>query len=75
MATETNIETLGCGCEWQMDSPELVARCAVPCPAHLRDRGRQGLLPKPLPADFTFVDWISRNVRRQPGVGGASTAP
>ncbi len=66
MATETKVETLGCGCEWQIDIPELVARCALPCVDHPRDRGRQGLLPKPLPSGFMFVEWISRNVRRQP---------
>ena len=76
MPTETKVETLGCGCEWQIDIPELVARCTSPCLEHAKDRGRQGLLPKPLPSDFTFVEWISQNVRRQPGIGarGASAA-
>ena len=76
MATRTKAETLGCGCEWQIDIPELVARCTSPCLEHAKDRGRQGLLPKPLPPGFTLVQWISRNVRRQPGTGpkGASTA-
>ena len=66
IATETNVEMLACGCEWQMDVPELVARCAAQCSDHRRDRGRQALLPKPLPAGFAFVDWISANVRHQP---------
>ena len=75
MPTETTMETLGCGCEWEIDIPELVTRCTSQCVSHPKDRGRQGLLPKPLPPGFTFVEWISKNVRRQPNIGarGAST--
>ncbi len=62
MATTT--EVLECGCVWNIERPDLSIRCVSPCEAHPKDRGRIGLLPKPLPADFTFVDWISRNVYR-----------
>ena len=64
MTTETRIEKLVCGCEWQVDYHDLVTRCLAVCAGHPKDRGRPGLLPKPLPADFTFVGWIDANVRR-----------
>lgn len=75
MATETKTETLGCGCEWQIDFPELIARCATTCAEHPRDRGRPGLLPKPLPLDFTFSAWIAVNVRRERVRGASDAAP
>jgi hypothetical protein len=64
MATATSTEVLDCGCIWEIDTPELATRCLSQCETHLKDRGRIGLLPKPLPRGFTFVDWISKNVRR-----------
>jgi len=64
MATETKTETLGCGCEWEIDFPELVTRCRTACASHPKDRGRPGLLPKPLPAGFSFDTWVTQNVRR-----------
>ena len=74
MATETKTETLDCGCEWQIDIPELATRCTAPCSSHPKDRGRQGLLPKPLPAGFMFIEWIAKNVRRYPGAGVGSAS-
>ncbi len=64
MPTETTTERLECGCQWEIDSPELRTRCTATCAAHPKDRGRLGLLPKPLPAGFTFTGWIAQNVRR-----------
>lgn len=64
MPTDTTTEILDCGCVWEVDVPELATRCVSQCDAHPKDRGRIGLLPKPLPADFTFLGWIQRNVRR-----------
>ena len=64
MTTETKTETLPCGCEWQIDLLALSTRCTSACAGHAKDRGRPGLLPKPLPADFTFAGWIEQNVRR-----------
>lgn len=61
---ETTTELLSCGCEWQIDYLALSTRCTVACAKHPKDRGRPGLLPKPLPADFTFPGWIAQNVRR-----------
>lgn len=64
MTTETKIEALSCGCQWEVDLSILSTRCAVACAAHAKDRGRPGLLPKPLPADFSIADWVAQNVRR-----------
>ncbi len=64
MPTETQREVLDCGCVWEVDMPELATRCVTQCQDHPKDRGRLGLLPKPLPAGFAFTDWIFRNVRR-----------
>ncbi len=64
MATETNTEILECGCEWEIDLPALTTRCRTTCAAHPKDRGRPGLLPKPLPADFTLAAWVAKNVRQ-----------
>lgn len=64
MTTETKVEILACGCEWRVDLSTLTASCATTCAEHPKDRGRPGLLPKPLPADFTFDGWIAANVRR-----------
>ena len=60
----TTSEALDCGCVWEIDTPELATRCVRQCELHEKDRGRLGLLPKPLPEDFTFRDWIAKNVRR-----------
>ncbi|MQC16764.1 MAG: hypothetical protein DWG82_00855 [Chloroflexi bacterium] len=60
----TTTEVLECGCTWEVTTPALSTRCVAPCELHPKDRGRLGLLPKPLPADFTFLDWIAANVRR-----------
>ncbi|MEI7925710.1 MAG: hypothetical protein WCI61_05940 [Chloroflexota bacterium] len=64
MAGEKTTEALPCGCEWEMDYAVLATRCAVACPAHAKDRGRPGLLPKPLPAGFSIAEWVAQNVRR-----------
>lgn len=64
MPTNTTTEVLDCGCVWEIDTPALATRCVSQCGDHEKDRGRLGLLPKPLPEDFTFTAWISKNVRR-----------
>ena len=64
MTMDTKTEALGCGCEWEIDYSHLAVRCATACAGHPKDRGRPGLLPKPLPAGFTLADWIAQNVRR-----------
>lgn len=65
MPTETTTEVLDCGCTWEIDVPELATRCVGQCADHDKDRGRLGLLPKPLPEGFTFRGWIASNVRRK----------
>ena len=60
----TTTEALECGCVWEIATPALSTRCISQCASHPKDRGRLGLLPKPLPADFLFTDWIAKNVRR-----------
>jgi hypothetical protein len=64
MTAETKREVLSCGCEWELDFSILTTRCTVACVAHPKDRGRPGLLPKPLPAEFSIADWVAQNVRR-----------
>ncbi|MDA0302520.1 MAG: hypothetical protein O2822_08325 [Chloroflexi bacterium] len=55
-------EVAECGCEWRIDHSDLSACCVQPCGEHPKYRGRMGLLPKPLPDDFTFAGWIATNV-------------
>lgn len=64
MTAETRREALSCGCEWELDFSILTTRCTIACAAHAKDRGRPGLLPKPLPAEFSIADWVAQNVRR-----------
>jgi len=64
MTALTKTEALPCGCEWEIEFANLITRCTIACEAHAKDRGRPGLLPKPLPEGFLIADWVAQNVRR-----------
>lgn len=55
----TGVETLGCGCEWEIDITESVARCLSACRHHREKLGEYQALAKPLPPAMTFADWLS----------------
>lgn len=71
MPTETQREVLDCGCVWEVDMPELATRCVTQCEDHPKDRGRLGLLPKPLPARRAMAQLLPM-ILGSPGVGATT---